>query len=132
MFPVNSNGMVRIWYTRSLDTKRLKLGGINDLSLTIDDSLQIRSEEYFAFIDGPRHDKEGDTLNGFYDYFCTSGGIPWPKQEQLDFRIWILDGWTEDEAVAGLQALGYNGEMAKEAYDLCGGSIRNHAPSVQT
>jgi hypothetical protein len=36
-----------------------------------------------------------------------------------------LDGWTVEEAIRGLATHGYDEDVAKEAYFLCGGNIRD-------
>jgi hypothetical protein len=38
--------------------------------------------------------------------------------------MWVLDGWTESEAIEGLNTFGYKKNVAMEAYNLCGGKIR--------
>ena len=55
-------------------------------------------EGYLRFLDGPRHDDDKD-LNSYYNYFCTSAGHPLPKNSQLDLFLWLLDGWSMNEAI---------------------------------
>jgi hypothetical protein len=37
--------------------------------------------------------------------------------------MWVLDGWSKDEAINGLHYLGYKKSVAAEAYHVCGGNI---------
>jgi hypothetical protein len=103
----------------------------------------IDGKSYYRFVDGPKHDESDELFNRYFDYFCTSGGYPIPKQEEQDRdRLWILDAWTEDEAIAALTdphmpALKPSSknevstvtpssvDAVKKVYWLCGGSIRN-------
>lgn len=80
-------------------------------------------KEFVVFLDGPRHDAEPD-LNAFYEYFCTSGGHPLPKNAQKDLFLWILDGWTETEVQLFATLLGRTAEFI-QAYKVCGGCIRD-------
>jgi hypothetical protein len=82
------------------------------------------TDEHAVFLDGRRHDDEPIALNGWYDYFCPSGGMPLPTFSDWSARVWVLDGWTREEAVACLaRVLGAPREEAGEAFRLCGGSI---------
>jgi hypothetical protein len=99
---------VHVLFTRSLDETRCKEsdGGLADLTLFLERHLHIEREHYFTFIDGPNYTEKHKTMDGCYDYFCTSGGIPvfknslWGKA-----RRWMLNGWTKEEALQALIAL---------------------------
>jgi hypothetical protein len=132
------NGKVHIVFTRTLpeetDSKQI-------LKFLKEQNIDVSS--YYRFVDGPKYDENDDTFNRNFDYFCTSGGYPLPKQEELDNdRLWILDAWTEDEAIAALTdsrmsalkpspmnevstVTPLSNEDVNRAYWLCGGSIRN-------
>jgi uncharacterized protein (UPF0276 family) len=43
----------------------------------------------------------------------------------VNSQLWILDGWSREEAVEGLKLNGHNEEMAERVYNLCGGNIRD-------
>ena len=60
-----------------------------------------------------------------YDYFCTSGGHPLPKNAQKKLYLWILDGWSKVEAIVAFNLLGKTKEQATEAYAICGGCMRD-------
>ncbi len=127
----DKNNVVRVWFTRHLHNFDLPEDLISFhrrlFGFQIDCGGQSYDESLYTFVDGPRYSDKMNTLGGAYDYFCTSGGHPAPKQEQAaTFRMWVLSGWTEDEAIDGLHAV-YNHleQTAKYAYELCGGSIRN-------
>lgn len=75
-------------------------------------------------------------VHGDYDYLCPSDGFPPYKNEERKKRLWILDGWNEQEAVQYLahvmksdhrDANREEGRIrkARTAYWLCGGSIRD-------
>jgi hypothetical protein len=121
-------GEVNVLFTRSLsmlnvNTSKRDLSSIQQL---LEDQLQIERRNYFAFVDGPRHDDCFNVLDWTYDYFCTPGGHPpFRSEEEEGSRLWVLDGWTEEEAIRGLATHGYGEDAAKEAYFLCGGSIRD-------
>jgi len=76
-----------------------------------------------VFLDGPRHDEEKD-LNAYYEYFCTSGGHPLPKNAEKDLYLWILDGWKKDEVGAFGRSVSRENEY-RDAYDIFGGCIRD-------
>jgi hypothetical protein len=143
---------VHVLFTRSLDETRCKDsdGGLGTLSVFLENHLHIQREHYFDFIDGPNYTEKHKTMDGCYDYFCTSGGIPafknclWGK-----VRRWILNGWSKDEAIQALITLHARQdnptavravedtasemdkhlkeilEKANRAYWLCGGRIRD-------
>jgi hypothetical protein len=119
---------VRVWFSRNVDIRAVKdNGGINKVSLDLESELDMRREEYYAYIDGPNHGDENNLMEGTYDYFCTSGGFPLHTNAEAGKRLWILDGWTQEEAIAGLKAVGRcdEAEAAEEIYWLCGGNIRD-------
>jgi hypothetical protein len=118
---------VRVWFSRNLDKTAIKgNGGINRVSLDLEEELDIHRADYYAYIDGPNHSDENNLMEGTYDYFCTSGGIPPYKSAERGKRLWIVDGWTKEEAVAGLAAVaGCDKTKADELYWLCGGTIRD-------
>jgi hypothetical protein len=66
----------------------------------------IDSDTYYRFIDGPKYNEHmtDDILNRNYDYFCTSAGMPFPKSEEKQKRLWVLDGWSQKESAAWLVA----------------------------
>ena len=81
-------------------------------------------DECVVFLDGPKHDEEKD-LNATYHYLCTSGGHPLPKNAQKELYLWILDAWSEQEAISGLTALSFPPEDVRTAYMICGGCVRD-------
>jgi hypothetical protein len=116
-------GGVRIWFTRRLDAGAE--GGIRGLHESFR-RYQVVTEQHVIYVDGPRYDDEPNTLSGRYDYFCTSGGMPPPKNADRGRRMWILDGWMREETVACLtQVHNKSHEEAREAFRLCGGNIRD-------
>ena len=134
------NDCVRVWFTRNLRKEsfgaQLALdvyrGAI--LKFSHDRGKELNPARIYTFVDGPRHSDIPTIIKGTYDYFCTSGGHPLPKQElQARFRMCVLNGWTKVEAIDGLLALhgmqrtrsSEAKERARRAYELCGGSIRN-------
>jgi hypothetical protein len=118
---------VRVWFSRNMDVRAVKYhGGINRVSLDLESELDIRRQDYYAYIDGPHHSDETNLMVGTYDYFCTSGGFPLYRNGERGKRLWILDGWTREEAIAGLMAVaGCDETKADEIYRLCGGTIRD-------
>lgn len=82
---------------------------------------------FTRWIDGPRHDNEDDTLQNSYDYLCTSGGHPPPKNGEMDKYIWLLDAWRKEETIAFARATGNTHyiENVERVYWLCGGSMRS-------
>jgi hypothetical protein len=121
-------GEVNVLFTKNLsmlnaNTSKRNLSAMQRLLV---DQLKIERKKYFAFVDGPRHDDRFNVLDWKYDYFCTQGGHPpFRLSERPWSRLWVLDGWTEEEAIRGLATHGYGEDVAKEAYFLCGGSIRD-------
>jgi hypothetical protein len=145
---------VHVLFNRTLDYRRCTVsdGGLAGLALLIQYQLNIQRRHYFTFIDGPNYSEKHKTMDGEYDYFCTSGGIPTFKGGQFNFRRWILNGWTKDESLQALITLHVRQdtppadgtartkedpasemddeledvlEKAHRAYWLCGGRIRD-------
>jgi hypothetical protein len=116
-------GKVRVWFTRNMDEEAIK--DISSLRFDIERALDIRREDYYVYIDGPNQVDEKYLMKGRYDYFCTSGGFRRYKKTERGKRLWILDGWTREEALDGLEALGHEKSKAAEVYWLCGGNIRD-------
>ena len=112
-----ANG-VRVFWSRDVRKKKFKT--IADLRDAIMEGFK---RDFVVFLDGPRHDEEQD-LNAFYEYFCTSGGHPLPKNAQKDLFLWILDGWTENEAI-DLGKSQHQEKLFIEAYSKFGGCIRD-------
>jgi hypothetical protein len=120
-----ADGNVRVWFSRSINKKSLKKqGGLTSFSLDLENALLIQQEDYYAYVDGPNACDESDLLEGTYDYLCTSGGFPSFTSTEMGKRLWILDGWTREEAIGGLAALHHAESEAEDAYRLCGGRIR--------
>lgn len=121
--------MVRV----SKDLRVFSCRKINKLSVTLKD-MRIKVYPLFGvgddsdcvfFLDGPRHNDETD-IKAYYQYFCTSGGHPLPKNAAKFFlHLWILDGWSKVEAIAALLLLGKTEIEAKDAYFVCGGCMRD-------
>jgi hypothetical protein len=122
MTPNEKTGGVHVLFTRNLLEFELGSDGLMSLFRFLFRDFIIR-ERCYVFIDGPRHDDDKNTLDSGCDYLCT-GGHPDFKDEQKTNRMWVLDGWTESEAIQGLNNLGHEKSLAKEAYNLCGGNLR--------
>ena len=127
----NENESVRVWFTRRMPPSGSEYN-VSDIMVTIlffngNRNGDFGVSQVYTFVDGPRHSDKENTLQGHYDYLCTSGGHPLPKQEHLRFRRWVLSGWSKDEAIAGLTAVVENTdeELFERVYELCGGCIRN-------
>jgi hypothetical protein len=116
------NGGVSVWFSRNID--KGAIGQLSSLRSDLEKALDIRREEYYTYLDGPNHMEENYLLKGTYDYFCTSGGFPLYKDHETGKRLWVLDGWSQDEAIAALNAAGYDEPVASYAYSLSGGNIR--------
>jgi hypothetical protein len=116
------NGGVSVWFSRNID--KGAIGQVSSLRSDLEKALDIRREEYYTYLDGPNHMEENYLLKGTYDYFCTSGGFPLYKDHETGKRLWVLDGWSQDEAIAALNAAGYDEPVASYAYSLSGGNIR--------
>jgi len=54
-----------------------------------------------------------------YDYFCTSGGHPLPKNAQKILFMWILDGWGKVESVVAKKLLCRTEERAYTIFGSC-------------
>ena len=121
---------VRVWFTRDLLTFR-KGGAIADIQVKLLDFNKqydgdLRVDNVYTYVDGPRYTDARDTLEGSCDYFCTSGGHPPPRPERLGaFRFLVLSGWNEEEAIEGLNKVyKITKRNAVSLYELCGGSVR--------
>jgi hypothetical protein len=128
MRPAPGDGSsVRVWFSRNMDKRFIEgNGGITRVSLDVERELDMRRKDYYAYIDGPNHTDKFDLMVGTYDYFCTSGGFPLYSSTEDGKRLWILDGWTREEAIAGLAAIaGRDKSKAEKIYQLCGGKIRD-------
>jgi hypothetical protein len=123
MAPNEKTDGLHVVFTRNLPKAKLGNDGLMCLFDFLDPSYIVRNRCY-VFIDGPRHDDRANTLDAGCDYLCTSGGHPSFKSEQIKNRMWVLDGWSEDEAIEGLRILGYQKSLVEEAYTLCGGKVR--------
>ncbi len=127
----DQNESVRVWFTRGLHKINLEdgLSSFHRLlySFNYDRGGKSHPDSLYTFVDGPSPLDKRNTLHDSYDYFCSSGGHPLPiYKETATFRRWVLSGWTEDEAIDGVQAVSNHLEQtAKRAYEMCGGSIRN-------
>jgi hypothetical protein len=122
MFPSPQN-TVDVLFTRTMERHVLRRDGLTGLNIFLTTTLGLASQNRYVFIDGPRHDDAANTLYLDYDYFCTSGGHPaFKNHASKSRRMWILDGWTKEEATA---ALGVGPRAAAAAYALCGGNIRD-------
>lgn len=117
------DGKIRVWFTRNMDEEAIQ--DITGMRFDIERELDIRREDYYVYIDGPNQVDENYLMKGRYDYFCTSGGFRRYKKTERGKRLWILDGWTREEAIDGLEALGHDKAKAAEVYWLCGGNIRD-------
>jgi hypothetical protein len=127
MLPCPGN-KVHVLFTRKLKRNQLTVcrDELSGLDRNLSKYLKIQRHHYFAFVDGPRHDDYYNTLLGVYDYFCTSGGHPYfHGEEEFGSRLWVLDAWTETEAVDALTAHNRTKDTVEQAYWLCGGSIQD-------
>jgi hypothetical protein len=121
----DDKGVVRVWFSRNMDKRSIHdNGGITRVSLDLESALYVGREEYYCYVDGPNHREENNLMGGTYDYFCTSGGFPRYKGSETGKRLWVLDGWTQEEAMDGLTSLNHDKLKAEDAYFLCGGNIR--------
>jgi hypothetical protein len=121
---------IRVLFTRSMK-KRYTTTGLSNLIDFLEENLQVNRREYYIFLDGPRYNesKQDNTLEGDFDFLCTSAGYPdFKHEEQENSRRWCLNGWTADEAKAAFVQMHGDSEdlkcKAQEVYDLCGGKIR--------
>jgi hypothetical protein len=128
MFPDSANnGIVRVFFTRNLRPSELELkGGLNGLDSFLGRNIPISREQYYAFVDGPKWNETADLLGGSFDFLCTSAGYPvLSSEKRAKYRVWVVDGWYQEDAVAALVDVGKTEEQAEKAYDLCGGRIRD-------
>eukprot|EP00977_Amphora_coffeiformis_P028687 scaffold36536_cov229-Amphora_coffeaeformis.AAC.1 len=98
--------------------------GRGEFRTVVEDLFGLGTSPSVVFLDGPRHGEELD-LNACYEYFCTSGGHPLPKNAQNNMFLWILDGWNEAETIDAFKSFGRTGEEVIEAYSICGGCMRD-------
>jgi hypothetical protein len=122
----DDKGAVRVWFSRNMDKRSIHdNGGITRISLDLESALYVGRDECYCYIDGPNHREENNLMGGTYDYFCTSEGFPRYKGSEAGKRLWVLDGWTHEEAMDGLALLNHDKLKAEDAYFLCGGNIRD-------
>jgi hypothetical protein len=128
---------IRVLFTRFMK-KRYTTTGLSNLIDFLEENLQIKRREYYIFLDGPRYNesKQDDTLEGNFDFLCTSAGYPPPKGEEYgNSRYWYLSGWTQEEAEAALVQIHSDSDeirrKAREAYALCGGKIRDMCLAIE-
>jgi hypothetical protein len=95
-------------------------------------NLLLKRRECYIFLDGAEYNRNRpyDTLDGEFDFLCTSEGYPLPKSEQYgSTREWFMSGWTKEESVTAFVHLHSDTEevrsKAREAYALCGGRMRD-------
>jgi hypothetical protein len=72
---------VHVLFNRTLDED--DVNSLSELNRFTRTHLNIQRWQYYAFVDGPNHSETYKTLNGKYDYFCTSGGIPMYTNQKL-------------------------------------------------
>jgi hypothetical protein len=84
------------------------------------------SRKVLLFLDGPNYiDEKKDTLEMF-DYICTSGGYPLPKNSNTGLRLWVLNGWNcEDMKYVLCKVHGTDVATAENIYSVCGGCMRD-------
>jgi hypothetical protein len=122
--------MVRVWFTRDMDSTTLPQG-LKSVAHDLIRSGIVDRKVFYTFIDGPTLPRANntaqtqDTIDGNFDYFCTSGGFRGFADEQMEKRLWVLDGWNLDDAVAALSLRGESEENAEAVFALCGGCIRS-------
>jgi hypothetical protein len=117
---------VRIWFTRNVDTYVLQeTRGLCSFSRHILDGLTLENKELCTFLDGPRMKEEAEDRCGRYNYICTNGPRFY-KWWHYETRLWLLGGWSQDDARQALRALGHDGKDAgRSVFELCGGNIRD-------
>jgi hypothetical protein len=114
----DGDGKVSVFFCR---TMRKITATIPTLFLIFE---RVLDSHFYTWIDGPRHDDRDDTLQNSYDYLCTSGGHPSPKNSELAKYIWLLDGWRKAETVAAAQGEAHFAANVEKVFWLCGGSMR--------
>jgi hypothetical protein len=124
MTPSSDGQSVRIWFTRKMASASLGRG-LSTAAIALEDCLIVQRNDVYCFVDGPKYGDRSNTLDGNYDYVCpSSDGLLRYRNEEYDKRLWVLDGWTEQEAVTALVALHKQPLVtAQHAYFLCGGVI---------
>jgi hypothetical protein len=120
----NGDGKVSVFFCR---TVKKSLASIPKLYRVF---LEVLGSVFCIWIDGPRHDDKEGTLENSYDYLCTSGGHPPPKNSEKDKYIWLLDAWRKDEAIAAAQEKADFADNVENVYWLCGGSMRSMLKAV--
>jgi hypothetical protein len=140
MFPDGPN-YVGMYFKRQSSTEYRRTVAVGNLD-KIRDPLLGAIEKHlssqpppFVFIDGPKHYDKVNTFEGRFDYLCTSGGYPSPKNEDiLRVLIWVLDAWSAEEMKGAFDLLYKNSIQVPftDIYNLCGGSIRDLARHVQS
>jgi hypothetical protein len=131
MFPCQGSDRVNVLFTRGSGLENVN--SLFEVNQYVAEELNIEREDYWAFVDGPHHADEMNTLKWKYDYFCTSGGFPPFRSDESDWcRMWILDAWRKEEALDALTTLGHDKDTADRAYWLCGGSIRDMISACST
>ena len=106
------DGNVRVRYNRKVP----KVKKINDLYSEVEQQAFPKLYEQNAgtqttvtqdtlfFVDGPRHDKTEDTIEGAMDYLCTSGGHPYPPSEaMLSKLLVVMSAWDKEEYCRALE-----------------------------
>jgi hypothetical protein len=125
MTPSDDGRSVRIWFSRNVASKSLDRG-LSTASIALEKCRILDRGSFYDFVDGPLYGDRPNTFDGDYDYICPSSGFRRYKNDEYNKRLWILDGWTEDEAVTALVGLNNQSPAAAQhAYFLCGGIIRD-------
>jgi hypothetical protein len=129
MFPGQGN-KVNVLFTRGAEDEDVP--SLYSVDKFLKKLLSISRKHYWTYVDGPRHDAHEDNLlRKKYDYLCTSGGHPPLKSEQEHGgRMWVLDAWTKEEGIEALTKFGHPDDRAREAYWVCGGSIRDMLKAI--
>jgi hypothetical protein len=134
MFPHQDPHKVHVLFTMVLDAEKVDQFPHRLLTFAIflANSLGYVRENYYVFIDGPRHDDMPNTLSGTFDYLCPGDGYPLFHSEQFKtHRRWILDGWSQREAISALTTTEHDEHAVQDiqvvvnAHWLCGGRIRD-------
>jgi hypothetical protein len=69
--------------------------------------------------------EEAEDRCGRYNYICTNGPRFY-KWWHYETRLWLLGGWSQDDARQALHALGHDDKNAgRSVFELCGGNIRD-------
>jgi hypothetical protein len=141
-----------VWFSRDVKKHLLGREGLSAINRDLLFCSAISRAAFYTFVDGPKyHERDkADIMWDQYDYLCTSGGMrPYSNGDEFK-RLWILDGWSGQEAVDWLSYVMVESETAnrqcaitpdsicsreetadahraaaKMAYWLCGGNIRS-------